>query len=430
MGQIIHNTDYLIIGNSAGGIGAIEAIREVDKAGSITIVSDEPYPSYSRPLISKYLSKERSFDDMLYRPSDFYEKCSVDTLLGQRVSTVMPGDSAVALDDGGYIGWKRLLLACGGMPIVPKIENIDKQGVFNFTTLDDAKAIDEFLENVNSAVVIGGGLIGVSVTEALVKRGVDVTVVEMKDRILNTILDEESSFIAQQSLESSGVNIITGDSVASINGDGCVAGVMLKGGTEISCELVIVAIGVLPRTELVKGTNIRVNQGVVVDRYMETNHPGIYACGDAAEAYDFVLGINRPIPIWPNAYIGGRVAGLNMAGVSAVYSGGTAMSSLNYFGLDIIAAGLTTASADGSYECLCKRGNGRYFKLLLKDNVIVGMICVSEIEKAGILFNLMKEKVDVTEFKDNLLDDDLGLVDLPRGFWQERILAPSRSSTT
>ena len=337
---------YLIIGNSAGGIGAAEAIREVDKTGEVTIVSDEPYPAYSRPLISEYLAEKRPLEKMLFRPADFYERNNIRTFLGKKAQRLDIDKHVVELESGEKISWEKLLLATGGLPIVPQIKGIDRSGVFTFTTLDDAKAIDQFLNQFPKrtirAVVIGGGLIGISVTEALVKRGVQVTIVEMKERILNTILDEETSVLEEETLMQAGVKIITGHTVAEIgsySGDD-VTSVTLDDGSPVPCELVIVAIGVRPRTDLTIGTGIKVNRGIVVDRRMATSHPEVFACGDAAEAYDFIYGENRLTPIWPNAYMGGRVAGFNMAGVSTEYSGGTAMNSLKYFGLAVVSAGI------------------------------------------------------------------------------------------
>jgi NAD(P)H-nitrite reductase large subunit len=283
-------TKYLIIGNSAGGIAAAESIRDVDKAGSIAIVSDEPYPSYSRPLISKYLTGERSPDGILFRSAEFYEQNNINLLLGERVGSLGLSEHTAELESGEHITWEKLLIASGGVPIMPRIEGLKKRGVFNFITLDDAKEIDEFLDEATTAVVIGGGLIGISVTEALIKRGVEVTVVEMKERVLNTIIDEQSSLMAEQALEKAGVRIITGCTVAEVVGNTCVSAVMLSNGEEIPCGMVVVAIGVLPRTELVQDTDIRVNRGIVVDRNMATNHADVYACGDVAEAYDFVPG--------------------------------------------------------------------------------------------------------------------------------------------
>src|SRR3990170_3290855 len=141
----IEKVKYLIIGNSAGGIGAVEAIRGVDKTGTIAIVSDEPYPVYSRPLISPFLAKERPMDNILYRPADFYEKNNVQTILGVKVEKLGLDKHAVELADKTRVEWQKLLLATGGIPIFPRTEGSDLKGVFTFTTLDDAKAIDRFL---------------------------------------------------------------------------------------------------------------------------------------------------------------------------------------------------------------------------------------------------------------------------------------------
>jgi len=414
-------TKYLIIGNSAGGIGAAEAIREVDKTGSITIVSDEPYPVYSRPLISKYLAKECSVEEMLFRPADFYNQNGIKCLLGKKVKHLVLDSHIAELESGEKIIWERLLLASGGMPIIPKIEGTDKKGVFTFTTLDDAKAIDDYLENTDKAVVIGGGLIGLSATEALKKRGVEVAVVEMKERVLNTILDEPASLIAEKNLNQAGVRIITGHTVVRVNGKESVRGVVLDNGERIPCELVVIAIGVSPRAELALGTKIKINRGVVVDRYMTTNHPDVYSCGDVAEAYDFVYRASRLIPIWPTAYIGGRIAGYNMAGVKTEYTGGTAMNSLNYFGLDITSAGIVIPPEGNKYKVLSEQKDGIYKKVVLKDDLIMGLVFVGDIEKSGIVFNLMKDKVNVSAFKEKLIAEDFGLVFLPQDLRRERM---------
>jgi len=181
---------------------------------------------------------------------------------------------------------------------------------------------------------------------------------------------------------------------------------------------------VLPRSELALDAKLEINRGIVVDRHMATNHPNVYACGDVAEAYDFAYGENRLSPIWPNAYIGGRVAGFNMAGIPTKYSGGTAMNSLNYFGFDVASAGMPTAPTDDGYEVISRQESNTYQKVILKDNLIVGMIFVENIEKSGIIFGLMRDKVNVESFKQSLLADDFGLAFLPRALWQERLEAP------
>jgi NAD(P)H-nitrite reductase large subunit len=418
---------YLIIGNSAGGIGAAEAIREVDKTGSLLVISDEPYPAYSRPLISEYLAGGCPWERMLYRPADFYEMNNIQTFLSTKVEHLDIAEHTVELEDGQRIAWEKLLLATGGLPIVPQIEGIGRRGVFTFTTLDDAKAIDKFLTGTSRAVVIGGGLIGVSVTEALVKRGARVTVVEMKERILNTMLDEETSALEEAALRQAGVNIVTGHTVVEINGDSSpaatVSSVTLDDGSQTPCNLVVVAIGVRPRTELVSDTGIKTNRGLIVNHYMATSCPHIYACGDAAEAYDFIYNENRLTPIWPNAYLGGRVVGSNMAGILTEYSGGTAMNSLKYFGVDIVSAGMVTP-ADDSYQVVSQKNGNTSHKVVLKDGLVMGMVFAGNIEKSGIVFSLMRDKVNVEEFKEALVADDFSLASLPEEIWRERLAIP------
>jgi NAD(P)H-nitrite reductase large subunit len=417
---------YLIIGNSAGGIGAAEAIREVDSRGKITIISDEPYPVYSRPLISEYLASRCPLERMLFRPADFYEKNRIQTILGQKAEEVDISGHTIRLGKGRKIAWGRLLLATGGSPIVPQIEGADHSGVFTFGTLDEAKAIDQYLSRrVGRAVVIGGGLIGVSATEALTKRGLEVTIVEMKERILNTILDEEASALAAKRLKQAGVEIITGHTVAAVSSyylSGEATGVTLDDSRPIPCELVIVAIGVQPRTDLA-GTGIKVNRGIVVDRHMATSSADVYACGDVAEAYDFIYGENRLTPIWPNAYLGGRIAGFNMAGVTKEYQGGTSMNSLKYFGLAIVSAGMVEPP-DNSYQVLTKKREHTYKKVILKNGLVVGMVFAGDIEKSGIVFSLMKDRINVEGFKQALVADDFGLISLPEEMWRPRLEAP------
>jgi NAD(P)H-nitrite reductase large subunit len=419
-------TKYLIIGNAAGGIGAIEGIRSVDKSGAVTVVSSEPYAAYSRPLIAEYLSGERDFDGMRYRPAEFYEKNKVTTLFGNGVSKIDIGQHAAILADGQKITFEKLLIATGGAPIMPKTPGMEAKGVFNFINLDDAKKIKNYIAGRQiSAVVIGGGLIGLSVSEALKKNGVKVTVVELKDYILNTILDAEAGAFAASAVKKAGVNIMTGRTVVKIESgtDGAVTGVTLDNGSSVGCEMVVFAIGVRPNADVATGTGIKVNRGILVDRHMATNIEGIYACGDVAEAYDFISEAARLTPIWPNAYIGGRTAGLNMAGKTVQYPGGTAMNSLKYFGMEIVTAGLVTSPAPG-YEAMSGAGPATFRKIILKNGIIAGMVYIGNIEKAGIVFSFMKDRVNVGNFKKLLVSDDLNMASLPESIYRSKLTPP------
>lgn len=424
----VERVKYLIIGNSAGAIGATEAIREADRAGSVLIVSDEPYPAYSRPLISDHLATGRPLEKMLFRPADFYQENAVATRLGCRVESVDAAAHRVRLGNGKRIGWEKLLLATGGRPIIPPIKGSEGRGVFTFATLDDAQAISRHISRGMKAVVIGGGLIGVSVTEALVKREVSVTMVEMKERVLNTILDEDASAWEEAALKRVGVNIIVNHTVANVSRypvNGLVSSVTLDDGSLIPCHLVILAIGVRPRTELATQAGLKTGQGIVVNRQMATSCPDLYACGDVAETHDFIHGHNRLTPIWPNAYLEGRVAGLNMAGLTAEYAGATAMNAMKYFGVDMVSAGILSPPDNDGYELLTQQNPNWYQKLVLKDDYLVGMVMVGNIDRAGIIYNLMKKRVKVTDFKRTLLSPDFGLAGLPDELWRPEFEVPS-----
>ena len=423
--------DYLIIGNSAGGIGAVEAIREVDTAGTIAIVADEIYQAYSRPLISKLLSGERTIESMLFRAPDFYQKNRIDFLPGIRAEKLNPSLHTVSLDNGTELTYSKLLLATGGEPISPQVTGNGKKGVFFFQSIDNALKIGEYVKTEMRAVVIGGGLIGLSLSEALIKRGVNVTIIELKDRLLNTILDETGSAIVREVLESKGINIVTNHTITEIRGITSVNSVLLDNGEELPCDILVFAIGVSPRIALAKKARINVNRGILVDRTMATSIDDIYACGDVAEAYDFIKQENRVIPIWPNAYIGGRTAGFNMAGTRTEYPFSTVMNSLNYFGMSIVTAGDIDTVGQRDVRILEFREDQTYKKLLIKNGHITGMVFINDIDKAGMLFGLMRENINIKDFSDKLLDEEFGLAYLPDEIrWQRLGISKNGNSIT
>ncbi|MBN1358581.1 NAD(P)/FAD-dependent oxidoreductase, partial [Candidatus Bathyarchaeota archaeon] len=275
---------YVIVGASAAGIGAVEAIREVDQKGTITIISDEECPQYSRPMISDLVSGKADFGKMMCREHEFWTKNHIEALTGRTAVSLNLMDKYVELDKGDRLSFEKLLVATGGKPFVPRIEGSDKDGVFTFTTLSDAESLAAKLEKAESAVVIGAGLIGVSCTEALVKRGLKVTMVELQDKILSLILDSTASEMVETVIRKAGVTIATGQTVRCIVGkpenDKVVGGAVLTSGEQVPCDLVIIAIGVIPRTELVAGTNVKTNRGILVDKTMRTNVSDVYASGD------------------------------------------------------------------------------------------------------------------------------------------------------
>jgi NAD(P)H-nitrite reductase large subunit len=410
---------YVIVGASASGIGAVEAIRTVDQAGTIAIISEEECPQYSRPMISDFVSGKATFQRMMCREDDFWRTNNVEALTGRTAASLNLTEKYVVLEKNEHVSYEKLLIATGGKPFVPKMEGSDKEGVLTFTKIADAEKLAEKLETAKNIVVIGAGLIGVSVTEALVKRGLNVTLVELQPKILSLLIDAKGSDIVENIIRKEGVTIITGQSVQRIvckpDNDQVVGSVILTNGEQVQCDSVIVAIGVVPRTELAAGTEIKLNRGIIVDNRMQTNVPDVYASGDVAEAFDFTLNQNRLLPLWPLAVAEGKVAGFNMAGKKTEYAGGTNMSSLKYFGIPVVSIGIACPKEETGYEILIKHEPEKnlYKKIVLKDNVIVGITLVNDVERAGTMFHLMKNRINVKKFKKELTSETFSLAMLP-----------------
>ncbi len=410
-------TQYAIVGNSAGCVGALEAIRQQDRTGGIWVISEEPLPAYSRPQIAGYLAGEVGLEQALFRPRDFYPQNNIRLLLNRQVTEVDRERQVVICADGREVAWDRLLLATGGTPIVPPVQGLEATGYTTFATMEDARKLRDMLPQLKQVVVVGGGLIGLSATEALVKAGVRVVVVELASQILGRALDATAAAMVQQTMERQNVRILTGCSVSEVRpGESASAGIaVLSSGVRLEYDALVMAIGVRPRVELATKAGLKVNRGIVVDSHMRTDDPRIYACGDAAEAYDYIAGDARLTPIWPNAYLGGRVAGANMAGREMAYPGGTGMNALHFFGFPILSAGIVSPGPEEGCHVLAEQAaDGQtYKKVVLREGKVVGFLFAGDIDQAGVVHGLMREGADVASFIDKLFAAEGAFISLP-----------------
>ena len=409
---------YVIVGSGPAGLNAIEAIRELDKDGEILLITTERYVGYSRPLITYLLGRKVTEEKMYYRTEEFLKELGVEVKPATRVERVVPEKKVLVTNTGEEITYDRLLLAIGGKPFVPKIEGLEgKEGIFTFTTWEDEERVENYIKknNVKKAVVLGGGLIGLKTTEALMELGVKVTIVELADRILSVTFDRKASEIITNALKEEGCDVITNDTIVAVKGEDTISSVVLKSGREIQTKLLIVAIGVRPNVEFLKDSGIEINRGIVVNERMETNVKDVYAAGDCTEFYDLIDGQRRTIAIWPVAVAQGRVAGYNMAGGSVRYPGGIPMNSVELAGIPTISVGHTNVEGD-EYEVISYEEGNTYKKMVIKDNRLIGVVLINDIDRAGIYTGLILQKLDVSSFKDKLLDENFGLVYLPKEF--------------
>jgi len=421
--------NYVIIGNSVAAVGAMRAIRTLDSEGSITVISRERYQAYGRPLISYLLGGLINEKRMAYLPADFCTKNRINLLLETEATGVDTVNRLVNLKGCDPVPYDRLLIATGGDPFVPPIAGLaGKERVFTFTTWDDAARLKAIAADIDHAVVIGGGLIGLKAAEGLHLLGKKVTIVELADRVLSAAFDKPAGRIIARKMKANGIDVITEDTVTAINGqDGAITAVTLKSGDVIPCDTVVVAIGVRPAASFLAGSDIEIGRGIIVDDRMQTSVKGVYAAGDVAEASDFFTGQKNPMPIWPDAYIQGDVAGTEMAGGDKHYAGGLAMNSIEFFKVPTISMGITNPAADGGFEVLTfqEPENYCYRKIVLQDNRLVGAVLVGNVDRAGIYSGLIREKMTVTPFKDELLASNFGFVNIPREL-RDNLFAPQR----
>ncbi|MCL4487457.1 MAG: FAD-dependent oxidoreductase [Chloroflexi bacterium] len=400
---------YVIIGNSATGIGAAESIRATDSDAQITIIGDEVQHVYSRPLISHYIAGEVAAGEMGYRPSDFYTRLEIDTRLGVRADAIDVNAHAVTLADGQSLPYDKLLIATGSIQKFPPIQGREHTGVFDFWTKAHADAIRDRIsgwdvQSPRSGVVIGGGLVGIQAASGLRGAGLEVVLVELLPSILSRILDAPAASYAQKIFEQHGVRVLTGRSVKEIVGTGQdgVTGVVLDNGERVECGLVVKATGVVPNLALVKGTPISTNRGIVVNEYFQTNIPDVCAAGDVAETYDITRGKIFVNANWPNAHAQGRIAGLNMAGRATRYNGSIGMTSMPLFGVPIVSLGIV--EPEKGDDVRVRETPCIYQKLVLRGDHLIGAVMVGDTTSVGLINHWVQTQKPAKLIKDVLLD--------------------------
>ncbi|MEA3305999.1 MAG: FAD-dependent oxidoreductase, partial [Candidatus Omnitrophota bacterium] len=357
---------------------------------------------------------------MSYREKSFYRDNKVELISNKKAERLEVKKRRVVLSDRRKISFDKLLIAIGGKPVIPEIKGRDLEGIFTFTRLSDIQKIQKYIKanKIKKVMVIGGGLIGLKATEALIELKIKVTIVELTDRILSATFDKKASNIVEKGLENIGCKLIADNTVIEIKDkDKKVKEAILKDKRKIPVDMVIMTIGVRPNIELVKNTPIKTNRGISINSFMQTNIKDIYAAGDCCDGKDSLLDINRPIAIWPVAVRQGKTAGFSMAGVRKEYQGSFAMNSVELCGIATVSMGESCPRGKG-YQILeyLEHSGSIYKKIVLKDNKIVGVIFVGDIERAGIYAGLIRDKIDVTSFKAHLLKEDFGFISLPEEY--------------
>ncbi len=412
---------YAIVGNGVAAVTAAQAITRADPAAEVHLFGAELYPYYRRPLLWEFIAGQIEQDALYFRPPDWYARNGIHLHLGIRATSLDPAAHRLTLEGCGRrpaaarsVEYDRLLLATGGRPFVPPCEGTDKEGVFTLRTLDDALAIKAYAKEVSTAVVIGGGLLGLETARALHTAGLEVTVVEFFPHLLPRQLDAEGADVLQSLLEAQGLRVLTDATTEAILGDKCADCIRLQDGRVVTGDLVLFSTGIRSEVALAQAAGLEVNRGIVVDGQLQTRqvdkHPAedVFAAGDAAEFERRVYGII------PAAIEQARVAAANMVTPgSTTYSGTLPATTLKVAGAELTSLGESVVETEEYVQLRhVDLAAGHYRKLVLREGHIVGAILLNDRERVRSITQLIEQGVDVSAHANHLLDDDFDLKSL------------------
>lgn len=391
--------NYVIIGNGVASAGCIEGITSVDKHSKITVISAENYPVYCRPLISYYLEQKTTLEKMNYRADDFYDTNGCEVIYGKSAVSVNKDKKTVVLDDGQEIAYDSLCIASGSSPFVPPFEGLDTvKNKFSFMTIDDTLALEKAIDKNSKVLIVGAGLIGLKCAEGILQKVSKITVCDLADRVLSSILDNECAAIMQKHLEKHGIEFMLSDSVEKFDGNSA----QMKSGKTVDFDVLVLAVGVRANTSLLKDIGGEVNRGIIVNDKMQTSINDIYAAGDCSEGNDITIGQKRVLAILPNAYMGGYCAGVNMAGGNKAFDNSMPMNSIGFFGLHSMTAGSYFTKEQGG-ELYEEKDDIGIKRLYMKDGILTGYIIIGDVRRAGIYTSLVREKTPLDGINMDLL---------------------------
>ena len=397
---------YVVVGAGPAGVTAVEILRAGDPEADILLVGDEPGPAYSRMAIPYLLAGdiEESGTHLRQQPGHF-ENLGIERLQA-KVTAVAPDTRTLILDDGSQRAYDRLLIATGSRPVTPPIDGLKGPRVQHCWTLADARAIADKAQPGSRVTLMGAGFIGCIILEALVKRGVELTVIEMGDRMVPRMMDQTAGNLLKRWCQEKGVAVHTSTRIESValKADGSLQ-VHCDTTDPVATDLLVVAAGVRPQIEFLGSSSIETGQGIQVDEYLQSSLSGVYAAGDVCETHDWSSGEPTVMAIQPVAVETGRVAALNMLGRTTPYQGALAMNVLDTLGLISASFGLWMGVENGQQAEVLDDAGYRYIRLQFDEDRLVGAIALGMTEHVGVLRGLIQGRVALGEWKMRLISD-------------------------
>lgn len=405
----------VVVGNGMAGVACVEQILKQNPDFEITIFGDETHVNYNRIMLSSLLAGEKSAEEIVLNDVEWYRSNNIRARLGVKISQIDRATRMVIDEEGQATPYDKLILAMGSSAFIPPIPGVDKENVHVFRTLDDTHALMAKARKGLKTVVIGGGLLGLEAARGLQVRGCDVTVIHLMDSLMERQLDATGGEYLKRRIEGLGIRVLLPRQTAALFGNGHVDGLRFASGEELEAELVVIAAGIRPNAALGRKAGLEVNRGIVVNDFMETSDPDIYAVGECTEHRGQIFGLVAPL------YDQARVLAATITeNRGPVFSGAVPATKLKIMGVDLFSAGSIDESEAGvevvRYE---DPALGAYKKLLIKGNRLVGMILVGDVEDEQIYMDWMRSGTDLTPLRRQLLfppqaaDAGLEVADMP-----------------
>jgi NAD(P)H-nitrite reductase large subunit len=435
---------YVIVGNGAAGVTAAETIRQQDPLGEITLISAEPYPMYSRPGLAYLFINEISQRQVYARQPEWYQQMRINLLFG-KAEQLDVDQQQVELGDGRILPYDRLLIATGARAVPPPYPGADLKGVVYLDTLDGTLALMKQAKRRRRAVVIGGGITALEMSEGLSHHGVDTHYFLRRNRLWGKVFNDTEASLLEKRMLNHHVNIHYNTEAVEILGDrkGRVRAVRLKDGSEFKCNIVGIAIGVKPQIDLVNNTPIKTDRAILVNEFMQSSERSVYAAGDCAQVYDRWTDQHMLDILWPSAVAEGHAAGLNMCGQPTRYEKGSPFNACLLFGLHITTMGQINPRQDDSddgpevlqylsrgssevwytyprhYSSAWSEDGENTMRLVLDGDYLVGALVVGEQSTTDPLRYIIENRINFREIHPDLSIGGLALKRSLQRFWAD-----------
>ncbi|MCF2650112.1 MULTISPECIES: nitrite reductase large subunit NirB [Niallia] len=402
----------VMIGNGMAGVRTVEEILKRNASlFEITIIGDEPYPNYNRIMLSNVLQGKTTVSEININDWNWYQENHINLLTGEKAIKINRAEKNVITDKGKTIEYDELILATGSSAFILPIPGSDLEGVIGFRTIDDTEKMMETAKHYKKAIVIGGGLLGLEAARGLIDRGMEVHVVHLLPTLMEQQLDAAAANLLRKDLEAQGMKFLMEKQTAEIVGENRVKGLKFTDGTSVECDLVVMAVGIRPNVAIAREAGLDVNRAVIVNDYMVTSDPSIFAVGECAEHNGIAYGLVAPL-YEQGIALADCITGRESKG----YQGSILSTQLKVAGCDLFSGGKIHEDENTEAIIVHDQFAKVYKKILVTDNKIVGIVLYGDASDGNRLFNMLKKQADISEYTSSSVlsksgqDDELDMV--------------------